>query len=95
MSNASKSSHIAVQGSVTSDTNNTSDHPSYNTSSTEAKGFSAHRIERYLAENDSPVPYASPTHHGGGNLERTSAAAHRISLKLQQFDATFYSQAGA
>ncbi|CAD6455591.1 b3798a5b-1238-4cfb-8fa9-c530548e589d [Sclerotinia trifoliorum] len=76
-------------------TNNTSDHPSYNTSSAEAKGFSAHRIERYLAENDSPVPYASPALHDGGNLERTSAAAHGMNLKLQQFDAEFYGQEGA
>ncbi|APA14285.1 predicted protein [Sclerotinia sclerotiorum 1980 UF-70] len=95
MSSTSESSHIAVQGSVASDTNNTTDHRSYNTSPTEAKGFSANRIERYLAENDSPVPYASPAHHDGGNLERPSTATHKMNLKLQQFDATFHGQGGA
>ncbi|KAF7943408.1 hypothetical protein EAE96_011334 [Botrytis aclada] len=90
MSNTSQSSCIAVQGSITSDPSTTSHNSSNATSSTEAEHLSAHRVQRYLADNDSPVRYVLPTDPIDGNLERSSTAVHAMSEKLQQFEAIFY-----
>ncbi|KAF5876647.1 uncharacterized protein Bfra_003053 [Botrytis fragariae] len=90
MSNTSKSSCIAVQVSITSDPSNTSHNPSNATSSTEAEHLSTRRVQRYLADNNSPVPYILPTIPADGNLDRSSTAVHTMSGKLQQFDAIFY-----
>ncbi|KAF7912263.1 uncharacterized protein EAF01_001284 [Botrytis porri] len=89
MSNNSKSSCIAVQGSVTSDPTTTSHSSSNAHSPTEAGHLSTHRIHRYLVDNDSPVPYVLPTVHVNGNLNRSSTAIHTMSGKLQQFDRIF------
>ncbi|THV46106.1 hypothetical protein BGAL_0416g00070 [Botrytis galanthina] len=90
MSNTSKISCIAVQGSITSDPSTTSHSPSNATSSTESEHLSTHRVQRYLADNDSPVPYVLPTVPVDGNLDRSLTAVHAMSGKLQQFDAIFY-----
>ncbi|TGO23716.1 hypothetical protein BPAE_0123g00060 [Botrytis paeoniae] len=91
MSNTSKSSCIAVQGSITSDPSTTTSHNlSSASSSTEAEHLSTHRVQRYLADNDSPVSYVLPTIPIVDNLDRSSTAVHAMSGKLQQFDAIFY-----
>ncbi|KAF7910368.1 hypothetical protein BELL_0768g00020 [Botrytis elliptica] len=90
MSNTSKSSCIAVQGSITSDPSTTSHNSSTATSSTEAGHLSTHRIQCYLADNDAPVPYALAALPADGNNDRSLTAAHTMSGKLQQFDAIFY-----
>ncbi|TGO14728.1 hypothetical protein BTUL_0049g00370 [Botrytis tulipae] len=91
MSNTSKCSNIAVQGSVRPlSSNNTSDHLSNATSSTEAGHLSIHRIQCYLANNEAPVPYALPALPTDGNHDGSSTAVHAMSGKLQQFDAIYY-----
>ncbi|TGO48524.1 hypothetical protein BCON_0238g00150 [Botryotinia convoluta] len=71
-------------------TNNTSDHLSNYASATEAEHLFTHRLQRYLADNDSPVQYVLPTLPADGNPDKSSTAVHTMSGKLQQFDAIFY-----
>ncbi|QSZ31441.1 hypothetical protein DSL72_001006 [Monilinia vaccinii-corymbosi] len=96
MSGTGKSSLMAGLGSVSSDQNITSSHRlSHAASSTEAKALSARRIQLYFADTDSSIPYTSLAHRSDDHSAKISAAGHRMSAKLQSFDARFGGQGGA
>ncbi|CAD6455530.1 603ac3a6-0ccd-4ef1-8d41-9bb16036dd19 [Sclerotinia trifoliorum] len=97
MSTTSKDSIMALHGSVTSDTKNSSSSTSLESSSihsttTDKSSLHAYSIQQYIADNVHYVPYKSTvnaTHNPQTQVATAAEAGHRMSIKLQEFDKKF------
>ncbi|KAJ8063678.1 hypothetical protein OCU04_007543 [Sclerotinia nivalis] len=90
---ASQSSNVILKDSATSSTNNTSSQPLSSTRSAESRRITAFRIQSYLADPDTSVPFATTvnTTRSGGHkqLSRVAVAGYRMGTILKEFYEAF------
>ncbi|KAJ8063663.1 hypothetical protein OCU04_007528 [Sclerotinia nivalis] len=101
MSTTSKDSNVAVHGSVTSDTKNSSYSTSLESSSirsttTDSSSPHAYSIQHYIADDVHYVPYkstANATYSRHTQVVTAAVAGYRMGIKLQEFDTKFHTGA--
>ncbi|KAF7876454.1 hypothetical protein EAF04_001545 [Stromatinia cepivora] len=101
MSTTKKNHNMAVHGSITSDTKNSSSTTSLGSFSilsttTDSSSLHANSIQLYIADDVHYVPYkstANTTYNRHTRLITAVVAGYRMGIKLQEFDTKFHTGA--